>query len=110
MSWDGFERREGTEDMLVLKKIVIGVAVTTVVQLFGAIWWAATVTAKLEFVGGEVTALKSEIKYTANDRYRSTDAAKDFINVNAKIDRNTKEIDDLKKSFERYLRGYTTTQ
>ncbi len=51
------------------KEIPIAVMLTLLVQTGGIVWWAATVSGKLDSVMAQVSELRSE-RYTKNDAQR----------------------------------------
>lgn len=46
-------------------------------------------------LNAEVTAVKTTLVQGTNDRYRGSDAARDFAAINTRIDRNDRRIDHL---------------
>lgn len=64
-----------------IKKFLIGLASALLIQLGGAIWWAATITAKQDFIQSEMDTIKNG----TTDRYRGADAIRDFTLVRETI-------------------------
>lgn len=75
-----------------IKRIMIGFVTVLCTNLLAGVWWAATMTANMKFIQVEVTSLSNQIRETTIDRYRGSDASKDFAVVNARIERNESRL------------------
>lgn len=99
--YSGEERRQiinrEPEDLGWIKKALVGSLVALSAHFGGGIWWAATQTAKMDFVQQQILAMREELKDGSADRYRNADAVKDFSAVNARIERNESRIQALEK-------------
>ena len=82
------ERRKDYIDLGWIKKGLMAGLFALITHFTAGIWWAATLTAKLDFVQESLLNLKIEMKDGMADRYTSRDATKDLITVNSRIDRN----------------------
>ena len=102
MEWDGKERRidnREPEDLGWIKKALVGSLVALTAHFGGGIWWAATQTAKMDFVQQQILAMREELKDASSDRYRGQDAEKDLAVINQRIERNETRIANLEKEY-----------
>ena len=75
----GEERRSAPERWHVGKEIPLALIFTLAVQTGGGIWWAASLSSKLDNMAGQLAEVRAE-KYTAHD------AEKDLRLINSRID------------------------
>lgn len=83
------------EDLGWIKKALIGSIISLMANFSGGIWWAATQTAKMDFVQIQLVGLSASLKEASVDRYRGADAAKDISVLNSRIDRNEQRLASL---------------
>ena len=97
--WQGNERREANlAEFDVFKKILGTIGGLLLVQMIGAIWWASSQTTTLSFVKNDLSDLKIAINKDSDQRYRSTDALRDFNVVNQRIDKLESMVRENSKS------------
>ncbi len=60
------------------KEIPIALLFAIFIQTAGGIWWAATLTAKIDSLNNQIISLQDE-------KYTKLDASKDFTTINVKI-------------------------
>lgn len=90
--WDGKERRQNfVKHELQVFHAILGVAALLIAQTAGIVWWAATTSERVNSVITKV----AELEKLTTDRYRATDAAKDFIIRDQRIARNEKDIQTM---------------
>jgi hypothetical protein len=69
------------------KEIPIAVMVTLLLQTFGIVWWAATLSGKLDSVMNQVKEMRDE-RYTKNDAQRDSALVQQrFIDIERRVDR-----------------------
>lgn len=96
-AWDGLERRHSRkpEDLGWIKKALIGAIITLMAHFAGGIWWAATQTAKMDFLQSSLIELSQDLKDASADRYRGADAKRDFLVIQDRMERNEDRILNL---------------
>lgn len=95
------ERRQNDRepaDLGWIKKALVTSCLALLANFAGGIWWAATQTAKMDFVQNTITAIQQDLKDASNDRYRGADALKDFTVINSRIDRVEGRVVTLERS------------
>src|SRR3990167_3958875 len=70
-----------------VRRIISVFGVVSLIQLFGAIWWASSMTTTLEYVKKEISSLKQDLNISLESTYRSSDAMKDFKQIEERINR-----------------------
>lgn len=93
------------EDLGWIKKALVTSIIGLTAHMAGGIWWAATQTAKVDFVQVSLDSLKQDLKDSLSDRYRSSDATKDVSVINARIDRNEVRLSNLEKAVSNISSG-----
>lgn len=92
------DRRSGSGDIAWVKKGLFAVVIALLSHFGAGIWWAAVVTTKLDFVQSSVLNLKMEMKDGTSDRYRSSEAEKDFRVINQRMDRYEDRLINLERN------------
>lgn len=72
------------------KEIPIAMIVTVIMQTMGVIWWAATLSAKMDDLSYQVAALTA-------DKYTKSDAGKDQKYVEQKMNDIERRVDNLER-------------
>jgi len=67
--WDGDERRDGDGRWQVDKHVPIALIITLALQTGGVIWWASSLSTKMDSMAGQMIEFRAE-KYTAHDAER----------------------------------------
>lgn len=92
--WNQEERRrDNMVEINLFKKVLGAISGTLIIQLIGAIWWASSMTTTLSYVRSELSDLKANFSAATDQRYRSTDASKDFAAVNDRLSKLQSQID-----------------
>lgn len=84
------ERRK--EAGFLIRYELLGIIAIMILQLVGAIWWASSMSSDVRYMRADMIRLTSTIDKASADRYRSTDAQKDFFAVYQRLERNEARI------------------
>lgn len=73
-----FKGEERRKENISLPQSIIGVIIAIVFQTMGAVWWASSVTVKLDFLKQTQSDFSSAIIEGTRNRYTSEDAERDW--------------------------------
>jgi len=92
--WDGDERRKD-QKWHVGKEIPIAVLLAVVAQTFGGIWWAASLSAKIDAAIQTITEFKAE-RYTKDNAHQDRELFLQLVEQQRQADReHERRIGDL---------------
>jgi|GEM_PF-4708436 len=81
---------------MVIRFELVGIIIAIAIQTFGVVWWGGSfssiVTTKIDYLQQSIAALKSDVKDNLTERYTSKDAAKDFLSIYQRVDRNDSRL------------------
>lgn len=77
---------------------VVSIALFLLVQTLGWVWWASSTSTTLAFLKDELKNVKQTLTETDADRYKASEAAKDFAVRDAKITELGIQVDFLRKN------------
>lgn len=82
------ERRQinANSDLGWLKKMAIGSLIGLLVHFAAGIWWAATLTSKVDFMQEMMNKTESNLKEKIEPLYSQADSVKDFALINSRLD------------------------
>jgi len=66
---------------------LLGIISLMVVQLVGASWWASSMAADVRYMRQDIVKLTLQITQQNDERYKASEAAKDFAAVDARMNR-----------------------
>ena len=97
------DKRELAKGYLKVPTAILGVFIFMSAQTFGAVWWASSLTTKIDFLQETQRELKKMAETNGHNRYTSTDANVDKADIYIKImhlEENFKELDKRVTSFQ----------
>ena len=77
------------------KVLPVGLIVAILLQTFGALYWAGGISARMEALELRILQLENTISSQMNDRYRTSDAERDFA-IRDKL------LDDINEKIDKY--------
>lgn len=87
-----------TNDLIWIKRLLGSFSGVLLMHLAAGIWWAATVTTKIDVMQYNLASVKSDFQASSDDRYRLSDAKRDFSLRDVTIDKNSTKIRDLERA------------
>lgn len=76
---------------------VITLGIFIFAQTVAAVWWAATVTARLSYMANALQEAVNDIGAISTDRYTATKAKEDLQIVHGRIDRLQERLRDIER-------------
>src|SRR3990167_8783565 len=83
-----------------VRRLISVFGVVSLAQLFGAIWWALSMTTTLDYVKKDISSLKSDLVISVNNRYSITDAIKDSKQIENRMNGLQVQINKNKDNIE----------
>jgi len=79
------DKRELAKGYLKVPTAILGVFIFMSAQTFGAVWWASSISTKMDFVQSTQRELKKIAEINSNTRYTAEDAMADREYINMRV-------------------------